>query len=559
VKIAGIGVSSGRCAARIHLYGDAPDPAALSRTAHDPQTARRLLDEAIERSREALIGLELNVTERAGAETASIFAAHRMILEDREWLAPIWAGIDAGEPVAAAVWRASEQIVVEFRQLANDYMRERATDIIDVARRVIEQLGCATRAVLPSAEGGKVVLVAEELGPSDTVGLDPSVVVGIAMEMGARTSHAAILARQLGIPAAVGIPGLMAAARDAQTIALDGDSGACELDPTEETARRFRYARVADPVIAEAVSTVDGIEVAVCANASSAEDVARAVAMGADGVGLYRTEFMFLRSLTLPTEEQQVAEYCAAAEAGEGRPVVFRALDVGADKQVPGLSIAEEENPFLGLRGIRLLLERRAVFEAQLRAMIHTAERHQNVSLMLPMISDPEELRRVRAIASDLGGRDLRLGTMIEVPSAAILTREMAPLVDFFSVGSNDLTGYILAVDRTNTQVAKLFNELHPAVLRVLRMIATGADELRTPLSICGELAGDPAAVSVLIGLGYRSLSVAPALVPRIKAAVRATSAEDARELARRASAAAAVGEVSELLSAPTRDKERIP
>ena len=558
MKLAGTGVSRGRCSARIHLYGDGPDPAALRATAHPPQAARKLLDEAIGRSRDALIGLERNVAKQAGAETASIFAAHRMILDDREWLEPIWAGLDAGEPLAAAVWRATEQIVQEFRQLENDYMRERASDIIDVARRVIEQLGCTTRAVLPTAEDGKVVLVAEELGPSDTAELDPSLVVGIAMERGARTSHAAILARQLAIPAVVGVPGLMAAAREAQTIALDGESGECELDPSEETARRFSRARQADPVIVEAVATVDGVEVAVCANASSAEDVASAVALGADGVGLYRTEFMFLRSVTLPTEEEQFAEYCAAAQAAGGRPVVFRALDVGADKQVPGLSMAEEENPFLGLRGIRLLLEERAVFETQLRAMIRAAECHQNVRLMVPMISDPEELRRVREMVGALGGSELALGTMIEVPSAAILTREMAPLVDFFSVGSNDLTGYILAVDRTNTRVASLFNELHPAVLRVLQMIANGADELRTPLSICGELAGDPAAVPVLIGLGYRSLSVAPALVPRIKDAVRGASAEDAREMARRASAAACVNDVDEVLRVASGERERI-
>jgi phosphotransferase system enzyme I (PtsI) len=226
VKLAGTGVSRGRCSARIHLYGDGPDPAALRATAHPPQAARQLLDEAIGRSRDALIGLERNVAKQAGAETASIFAAHRMILDDREWLEPIWAGLDAGEPLAAAVWRATEQIVQEFRQLENDYMRERASDIIDVARRVIEQLGCKTRAVLPTAEDGKVVLVAEELGPSDTAELDPSLVVGIAMERGARTSHAAILARQLAIPAVVAVPGLMAAAREAQTIALDGESGA---------------------------------------------------------------------------------------------------------------------------------------------------------------------------------------------------------------------------------------------------------------------------------------------------------------------------------------------
>ena len=545
MKLIGVGVSSGRCCARPFVY-DSDPPAAMLRLADpDPGAARRRLDEAIARSIRQLVHVETEVAATAGAEHAAIFASHRLVLEDEEWLEPVHARIVAGEPAAAAVWAVSEALAEELRQIEDDYLRERAADIVDVAKRVLAELGCAATAALPGPDDGPVVLVARELTPSDTVGLDPAHVRGIATELGARTSHSAILARQLGIPAVVAVPGLLQAVRGARELALDGDSGACETDPDAATVETFSVVVAAVPVVAEPVATVDGAHVSVCANAGSARDVADAVAQGADGVGLFRTEFLFLRGGTPPDEDAQAAEYAAAAAAAEGRPLVFRTLDVGADKPVAGISLPSEENPFLGVRGIRLSLQERALFETQLRALARVYREHPNIRVMVPMVSDARELRQVRAIAEEVAGAaELPLGAMIEVPSAAVLVREIAAHADFLSVGTNDLTGYLLAADRTNTSLGDLYDELHPAVLRVLRTVCVGAGELGTPVSICGEVAGEPLALGLLVGLGYRSLSVAAPLVPRVKAAVAELDAGAARELALQIMASADAAEV---------------
>jgi phosphoenolpyruvate-protein phosphotransferase len=550
--LAGVGVSGGRCCARLYLYeSDAASAIALAHPGDDPETAARAFDEAVARSRDELRRVEADATERAGADHAAIFAAHRLVLDDEEWVLPIRERIAAGEPAPAAVWAVSEELADELRAIDDEYLRERATDIVDVGQRVLAQLGCEVRSALPTGDDGQVVLVAHELTPSDTIGLDPAIVCGIVTEVGARTSHAAILARQLGIPAVVGVAGIVEAARCAGSVALDGDSGTCEIDPAPETAAAFlAAARAAVAVITAPVTTRDGVAIAVAGNATDADDVAAAVAMGADGIGLYRTEFLFLRSGVLPDEEAQVRAYSAAAAAGEGRPVVFRTLDVGADKSVPGIELEPEDNPFLGVRGIRLSLQRPEIFETQLRALARTAHEHANVRVMVPMVGDPREMREVRRIVGELGAQDaLTLGTMIEVPSAAMLVRELAPTADFFSVGTNDLTGYVLAVDRTNAALGHLYDELHPAVLRTLRMICEGADELQTPVSVCGEVAGDLAALPVLIGLGFRSLSVAAPLIPRVKAAVQQIDASEARELALRVLACGDAAEARAVLA----------
>jgi phosphoenolpyruvate-protein phosphotransferase len=552
-------VSSGRCCARPYLFTSDPLSVLLEQGETDPDAALARLDQALDRSREELLRVERDVAATAGAEHAAIFASHRLVLVDEEWLDPIRERIAAGEAAAMAVWRVSEEVAAELRALDDAYLRERGDDIIDVAKRVLGALGCEVRPALPGPEHGEVVLVARELTPSDTVGLDPVLVRGIVTELGARTSHSAILARQLGIPAVVAVPGVIAAARDAQAVALDGDAGACEIDPDAETAAAFRApAASAVPIVTGPVTTRDGATVAICANASSARDVADAMTLGADGIGLFRTEFLFLGRGEPPDEDAQAAEYAAAAAAAGDRPVVFRTLDVGADKVVPGISLPSEENPFLGVRGIRLSLQEREQFDIQLRALARAYREHPNVRVMVPMVSDAREMVRVRELVDAVPGTGgMLLGAMIEVPSAAILVREMAAHADFFSVGTNDLTGYLLAADRTNMRLGDLYDELHPAVLRVLRMICVGAGEHGTPLSICGEIAGDVRALALLVGLGYRSLSVAAPLVPRVKAAVAELDAGAARELALRALASSEPAEVRAVLAAqPDRSRQ---
>jgi phosphoenolpyruvate-protein phosphotransferase len=503
----------------------------------------------MERTAKELVEVIAEATWRLGAEHAAIFNAHLLLLDDDEWRGEIERQIGRGIPAPIAVREVSQAVADELRGLNDDYFRERSADILDLGRRTIRQLDGVERTVLPTASDGEVVLAADELSPSDTVGLDPSVVRAIVTERGTKTSHAAILARQLGIPAVIGVEGFLAAAINGVLCAVDGDAGTCEIDPDAATAARFRVSR---PVVAARqppVSTADGVAVAVYANAASPEDVAAAVAFGADGVGLFRTELLLASPGFMYDEERQVAAYTAAAAAAEGRPVVFRTFDVGGDKPVDGLSVPGESNPFLGLRGVRLCLSRRDVFAIQLRALARVAEVHSNVEAMIPMVSGHEELDQVHALLREVGGEQhLRVGVMIEVPSAALLARELADRCDFLSVGTNDLTAYVLAADRTNAALGGFYNELHPAVLRMLALVLRAGRAAGTKVSVCGELAGDPRAVSLLVGMGLRSFSVAPPLIPELKAVLSKVDTGPSKTLAEEVLKASRVEEVEQLL-----------
>lgn len=553
MMLVGVGVAGGRSCAAVYVFaGDLARADFQTVPPDEPADGHEIVKHAIARARTELVEVEARTTQRFGNESAAIFHVHRLILEDEEWLTPIRTRIDGGEPPAAAVWRVSEELAAELAEIEDEYLRARAVDILDVGQRVLGQLGIRARAQLPSAADGEVIVVARELTPSDTVDLDPAVVRGIVTETGTRTSHAAILARQLGIPAVVAVPGLIEAARSARTIAVDGDTGVCQLDPDSEVQAEHRAGPGATaPVAHGTVRTTDEIAVTVAANASSTQEVADAVAAGADAIGLYRTEFLFLRSSgEVPDEDAQADAYCAAAEAADGRTIIFRTLDVGADKSVPGIELPADANPFLGVRGIRFSLHEGKLFETQLRALVRASRKYKNVRVMVPMVSGPRELRAVVDVLAGLGAANvLHLGAMIEVPSAALLMPEMANLVRFFSVGTNDLTGYVLAADRTNMDLGDLYDELHPGVLRFLRLIVQSGGDADLPVSICGDLAGEPLSVPLLIGLGYTSLSVATPLVPRIKAAITAVNRSEARELAVRALACGDAHEVRDLLS----------
>jgi phosphotransferase system enzyme I (PtsI) len=489
-----------------------------------PEESLDRLRSAVETSRVEIEELTETARERLGAEHAAIIHVQVLVLDDPEWLDPIVDAIGGGASPETAVWSVSKEVAGMLATLTDDYLKERASDVLDVAQRVAGHLTGRSRSQELSDLCGDVIIGAHELTPTDTINLDLSVVRGIVTEIGARTSHAAIIARQLGIPAVVGVTGLLAAATSGLLVIVNGDDGTCVINPDAASAKAAVVAAAARshrPVIVERVMTRDGIGVAVMANASSPEDVKRAVRSGADGIGLFRTEFFYMQSDGLPDEGQQFAYYDAVATAAEGRPVTFRTLDVGGDKPVPGLPMPAEENPFLGVRGIRLALQHRAVLEDQLRALARTAARHPGISVMVPMVSGLEELDDVRAVmATVIPEAVFAFGTMVEVPSIVMLVREIVDEVDFISVGTNDLTAYLLAADRGNRDLEYLYTEFHPAVLRVLHRIRADADE--TPVSVCGEFAGDPRSLALLLGMGYRSLSVSAPLVPEIKARVRA-------------------------------------
>ncbi len=411
------------------------------------------------------------------------------------------------------------------------------------------------------------IVVAPDLSPADVAALDPAAVAGIACAYGGPTSHSAILARALGLPAVVGAGARLLAVPEGTLLAVDGDAGTVTVAPAPQAVtalrrRREALAHDAAAALAAAASpavTRDGVRIQVEANIAGPHDAPAAVAAGADGVGLLRTEFLFLGATALPDEEGQAACYEAVAAALGGRPLTVRTLDAGADKPLPYLPLAPEANPFLGVRGLRLSLRHPEQLLSQFRALLRVAARRP-LRVMVPMVGSVEELRRARELLAEARASlevrgvalpaHLDFGMMLEVPSAALLADHLAPLVDFFSIGTNDLTQYTMAAERGNAGVAALADPLHPAVLRLIERTVVAAAAAGRPVAVCGEVAGDRLAVPLLLGLGVRQLSMSPALIPAAKQAVRTTDAGAARRLAEEALAADSSAAVRRLLAA---------
>lgn len=510
-------------------------------------TELRALDEALSRTVEDIEAQRAAVAARAGAYRAAIFDAHRLFLEDELLLEPVRRRIREGS-TAAAAWRdAVEEMASAWEALPDAYQRARAADLRSVGVQVLAHL-LGVPAPRPELAGGGILL-APDLTPAETANLDPRRTLGIATAFGGPTSHAAILARSLGIPAVVGLGERLLEIAEGTPLALDADAGLLHVAPPAELVRELETRR-RERLRAEAETraearapaiTRDGVRIEVAANVGSPEEIRAALEAGCDGVGLLRTEFLFLERPRMPTEEEQEAAYRRAAEALGGRPLVIRTLDVGADKPLPYLPQPPEANPFLGVRGLRLGLERPELLRGQLRAILRVAADHR-VRVMFPMVSTLEELSATRghllAAAEELGRpvpAGLEVGVMVEVPSAALLARALAPEADFFSIGTNDLTQYTLAADRGNERVAGLQDALHPAVLRLIATVCEAAAAHGRWVGVCGEVAGDALATPLLLGLGVRELSMNPPAIPAVKRAVRATELGPARELAERA------------------------
>jgi multiphosphoryl transfer protein len=509
------------------------------------------LDAALQATRQEVRADRDSVAARTGGEyEAGIFDAHLLFLTDEALLDPARSRIREGRNAADAWDSAVAEVVGEWQRLTDSYQRERARDLDSIRTDVLGHLLDARRGVL----GGPGIVVAGELTPADTAGFDPAVVRGIATAVGGPTSHAAILARALGIPAVLGLGPDVLAVPEATQLLLDGDQGSVQVAPgqadlaaAEQAEQQRRQAgqrarqRAAEPAV-----TADGTRIEVAANAGSPEDVRHAVEAGADGIGLLRTEFLFLAASSMPTEAEQAAVYADLAGVLAGRPMIIRTMDVGADKPLPYLPRDAEPNPALGQRGIRLGLARTDMLLAQLRAVLRVAADHP-VKLMFPMVATEYEVRAALGLVSEArlalaaegvaapAEDALEVGIMIEVPAAALTAARLAPAVDFFSVGTNDLTQYTLAADREVSAVAGLNDALHPAVLTLIAHAAGAAAEAGRWTGVCGELAADPLAVALLLGLGVRELSVSAAAVASVKEIVRATDLEVAAELARQA------------------------
>jgi len=505
------------------------------------ETGVNRLQIAIESTKAALetkaTGLEAN----GAAAEAGILRAQALMLDDPALLDGASSLIRNGRPADAAVAEAMAPFAEMLRASDDEVFKARAADVEDV----VEQLRRALHGVsdMPPPPATPSIVVARDLAPSQTAGLDRTLVVGFATEQGTATAHTAILARALGLPAVVGIAGLVDAVVDGQPVLLDGDRGTLVIDPPPEAV-----ANVAGPTRlvadAEPAVTKDGRRIDVGSNAANLEDAHRAAAAGADGIGLLRSEFLFLGSDRLPTEAQQVVVLEQVMRAMAPRPVILRTLDVGADKPLPALPQPPEANPALGVRGLRLqLLRRPDLLMDQLRAALRVARTHP-LRLMFPMVSTVDELRQakqmlaaaVREVGQDASpAPPIELGIMVEVPAAAIAADQLAREVDFFSLGTNDLTQYVFAADRLNPDLAPLADSLHPSLLRLIDQVVRAAHRERRWVGVCGEMASDLSAVPLLIGLGVDELSVHPPLVARIKATVRGLDAAECARVAAQA------------------------
>ena len=533
-------------------------------TAADPHAEWRRLQEAIAEAGEAIeLARETTVARGAAAE-AEIFDAHLLFLQDEALLEPACAAILERHENAASAWQdAVEAVVGEWRRLDDDYLRARAEDVAEVGRRVLARLlGVEAAACRPAHAG---VLVAPELAPGETAELDPEIVRGIATAFGGPTSHGAILARALGVPAVVGAGPELLAVAEGTALLVDGDAGRVQVSPPEgdlvEIERRRRERMRADQAAwaaaAEPAVTRDGLRIEAAANLASVAEVELALSAGAEAVGLLRTEFLFLDRSSLPGEDEQAHAYREIAAALGGRPLILRTLDVGADKPLPSLPRPHEANPALGVRGVRIGLEQPELLVTQLKAALRVAA-ELPLKVMFPMVASLEELRQARSLLADARAaleRDgltppetLEVGVMVEVPAAALAADRLAPEVDFFSIGTNDLAQYTLAADRQNAGVAALADALHPTVLELIAGVVVAAGARGIWVGVCGEAGGDPTAVPLLVGLGVRELSAAPRALPRVKQIVRGLDSGEARRLAAEARQLATAEDVRRLV-----------
>lgn len=562
----GIGVSPGIAIGRA-LVIETRRPRA-EREALDParvpaEVAR--LKRALDEARSQILEVQGRIAQEVGAQYGRIFDAHLLILEDRLLAEETIAYVEKQRVNAEyAVQEVLEPVRQAFSRVEDGYLRERRTDVDDVGDRILRNL-LGQRPTIQVERPGESILFAHELTPSDTAQLQRDAVLGIATETGGRTSHSAIMARSLEIPAVVGVEHICAQVRNHDTVILDGIEGLVILSPDREILGHYHARKQHLEYVGRALhklgslpaETQDGYRVRVTANVEFPAELPQAKAHGAEGIGLYRSEFLYLNRPDLPAEEEHFSVYRAVAAEMGPRPVIIRTLDFGGDKLVSAIHLGPQENPSLGLRAIRLCLHQPELFLAQLRGILR-ASAFGTLRIMYPMISGVAEVRAANALLAeakaDLARAGvpfdpaIQVGVMIEIPSAAVIADLLAREVDFFSVGTNDLIQYALAIDRINEQVAYLYEPLHPAVLRMLRTVVTAAHNEGIWVSMCGEMAGDPLYSLLLVGLGFDELSMTSASIPLVKRMVRSITYSQASDLSQRMFGCATAQEVEQLL-----------
>ena len=508
-------------------------------------------EQALLVTRQQISEIQDQVTKNIGPEEALIFDAHQMVLEDQALIGETIRDFEkSGLNIETCFNAVAQRYIRAFAEIDDEYLRERAADIKDVAKRVLHGL-LGQSALSLSDLVDKRIIVAHDISPSEAASIDRSAALGIVTDAGSRTSHAVIVARSMKIPAVVGTADLTAKLQNGDWVMVDGYEGCVIINPTEQTL--FRYGKIQKAkesfesrlmaVNELAAETLDGVTVPLRANIEKPDEVGLVRQYRASGVGLYRTEFLFFSAEKMPTEEQQYAAYKEIVSGLAPAPVTIRTLDVGGDKPLPGDPhlVGPEANPFLGFRAIRLCLENPEMFKNQLRAILR-ASAHGQVELLYPMISGPEELDRANALLAEARAEltqrgqafdpAMRVGAMIEIPSAALAGDLLAARCDFFSIGTNDLIQYLFAIDRGNSRIAHLYDPAHPVVLRVLKQIINTGHEHKLKVSVCGEMAGDALYAPLLLGLGVDELSMTPTLLPAVKFIIRAMKLSDAQALA---------------------------
>lgn len=548
MKWQGKGVSEGLAMAQIHLF--TPKLPEISRQpAADAEAEVAKLEATLAAAEEELHGLYETAKEKMGEQEAEIFDAHLTILGDEYSVRePIIQRIrEQKQNAAAAITDQFDELAQMFRSLGDELMAERAADAEDLKQQLLRIcLGCGRQdlSVLP----GDVIVLAEELTPSDTVRMDTAHVKGIATRLGGATAHSAIIARTLGIPAAAGIDGWQTEALNGHMAILDGADGTLTVDPTDEETACYQSRKAQADCEAQALEafrtcpsqTKDGAALEICANIGTPQEAQQAMKYGADGVGLFRSEFLFMDRDALPTEDEQFEAYRMAAQTMAGKPLIIRTLDVGGDKKLPTLELPHEDNPFLGFRAIRMTLSHPEIFRPQLRAILRAAA-YGDVRVMFPMIGSVDQLREAKALlreqeqtlqAEGVPTGHVKVGMMVEIPAAAVLAEEFAKEVDFFSIGTNDLTQYTLAVERGNAAVAHLYAPEHPAVLRLIAMTAQAAAERHIPCGMCGEAAGDTKLAPAFVGMGVNELSMSPRRVPAVRKLLSGLTMDECRQAA---------------------------
>lgn len=547
----GIAASSGIAIAKAYRLVE-PDLSFDKKIVEDISKEIERFQSALSTSKGELEAIRDTANKQLGADKAAIFDAHLLVLSDPELISPIEDKIKTEKVNAEfALKETADMFITMFEQMDNDYMKERAADIRDVTKRVLSHL-LGVQIVNPSMISEEVIIIAEDLTPSDTAQLNRQFVKGFTTDIGGRTSHSAIMARSMEIPAVVGTKESTKEIQNGDLIIVDGLKGLVHINPTPEAVanykeeqRKFEEQKEewAKLVNEKSVSS-DGHHVELAANIGTPKDLKGVINNGGEGVGLYRTEFLYMGRDQLPTEEEQFESYKAVLEGMEGKPVVVRTLDIGGDKELPYLNLPKEMNPFLGFRAIRLCLEEQDMFRTQLRALLR-ASSYGNLKIMFPMIATLDEFRQGKAILEEekqkLVNEGIRvadhieLGIMVEIPSTAVIADQFAKEVDFFSVGTNDLIQYTMAADRMNERVSYLYQPYNPAILRLVKMVIDAAHQEGKWAGMCGEMAGDETAIPLLLGLGLDEFSMSATSILKARSQIRQLNKKEMEVLAEKA------------------------